>query len=98
MMDQDPALIKAMSEVEFRYQDTKLRLHEELGIEFFTCPVSGHNQHGQVERRIRTVQESLAESGIQNKRLHATGLQTMMKLTENQLNNLPIGYSYKKRP
>ena len=94
MMDQDPALIKAMSEVEFKYQDTKLKLHEEWGIEFFTCPVSGHNQHGQVERRIRTVQESLAESGLQNKRLHATGLQTLMKLTENQLNNLPLGYSY----
>ena len=94
MMDQDPAIIKALSEVEYEYHDTKMKLHEELGIEFFTCPVSGHNQHGQVERRIRTIQESLAESGIQNKRLHATGLQTLMKLTENQLNNLPLGYSY----
>merc|ERR1711888_461787 len=26
--------------------------------------------------------------------LHATGLQTLFKLIENQLNNLPIGYTY----
>ena len=94
MMDQDSALIKAMSEVEIQFKDTKLKLHQEWGIEFFTCPVSGHNQHGQVERRIRTVQESLTEAGLQSKRLHATGLQTMLKMTENQLNNLPLGYSY----
>ena len=83
-----------MAEVEFKYQDTKLKLHEQLGIEFFTCPVSGHNQHGQVERKIRTVQESMAESGLLSRRLHATGLQTMMKLIENQVNNMPMGYSF----
>ena len=94
MMDQDSALIKAMSEVEIQFKDTKLKLHQEWGIEFFTCPVSGHNQHGQVERRIMTAQESLTEAGLQSKRLHATGLQTMLKMTENQLNNLPLGYSY----
>ena len=27
-------------------------------------------------------------------RLHATGLQTVLKLIENDLNNLPFGYSY----
>ena len=94
MMDQDPPLLKAMSEVELSFKDTRLKLHEEWGIEFFTCPVSGHNQHGHVERKIKTVQESLSEAGLQTKRLHATGLQTMLKMTENQLNNLPLGYSY----
>ena len=94
LMDQDTALIKAMSEVEVNFKNLELKLHEEWGVEFFTCPVSGHNQHGQVERRIRTVQESLSEAGLESKRLHATGLQTLMKLVENQLNNLPLGYSY----
>ena len=27
-------------------------------------------------------------------RLHATGLQTVLKLIENDLNNLPLGFSY----
>ena len=27
-------------------------------------------------------------------RLHATGLQTLAKLVENDLNNLPLGFSY----
>ena len=40
------------------------------------------------------MQESLTEACLQNKRLHATGLQTLLKLIENQLNNLPLGYSY----
>ena len=94
MIDQDSAVVKALQEVEFEYQDTKFKLHTDLGIEFAVCPVSGHNEHGQVERKIRSVQESLTEAGIKSKRLHATGLQTLLKLVENQLNNLPIGFSF----
>jgi hypothetical protein len=94
MTDQDTAILKAMQEVEVNMLDTQLKLHKEWGtIEFSTCPVSGHNHHGQVERRIRSVQDSLSDAG-QTKRLHATGLQTMMKLVENQMNNLPLGFSY----
>ena len=94
LIDQDSALIKALTEVEFEFVTAKLEVHRALGIEFATCPVSGHNMHGQVERRIRTVQESLEEAGLKQKSLHATGLQTMLKLVENQINNLPIGYSF----
>ena len=94
LMDKDSALLKAMLEVELDFRDAQCKLNKEWGIEFSTCSVSGHNEHGQVERRIRTVQESLSEAGLQSKTLHATGLQTLLKLIENQLNNLPIGYSY----
>ena len=94
LIDQDATFIKAMSEVEFTYQDAEFQLHRDLGIEFVTCPVSGHNQHGQVERRIRTVKESLREAGVAKQKLTATGLQTMLKLIENQINNFPLGYCY----
>ena len=94
MVDDDSALIKAVQEVEVDLIDTKLRLQTEYGIEFEVCPVAGHNQHGHVERRIRTVQCSLEEAGLHSKRLHATGLQTLLKLIENQLNNLPLGFTY----
>ena len=94
LMDQDAAFLKVVNEVEYTYKDAKLKLNRELGIEFITCPVSGHHQNGQVERRIRSIQDSLEESGLKNKKLHATGLQTLLKLTENQLNNIPLGYSF----
>ena len=94
LIDKDSAIVKSMSEVEFHFQDAAFQLHREHGIEFLTCPVSGHNQNGQVERRIRTVQDSLRDAGIHSKRLHATGLQTILKLIENQINNMPLGYSY----
>ena len=36
----------------------------------------------------------MEKSDFSNLRVHATGLQTVMKLVENDLNNLPMGYSY----
>ena len=96
MIDQDAALLKAVQGVEFDYMDTKFKLHTDWGIEFSVCPVAGHNQHGQVERRIRSVQESLNEAGLKNKKFTATGLQTLLKLVENQINNLPLGFSFGK--
>ena len=59
-----------------------------------TAPVSGHNYTGLIERKIRTVQDMFERIGLKNKKLHATGLQTVAKLVENNLNNLPIGFSY----
>ena len=40
-----------------------------------------HTEYG--EKRIRTIQESLAECGLDNTRLHATSLQTLLKLEDN---------------
>ena len=94
LVDDDSALVKAVQEVEINLLNTQLALHTEYGIEFSICPVSGHNQHGQVERKIRSIKDSLKEAGFQNKRLHATGFQTLLKLIENQLNNFPLGYVY----
>ena len=50
--------------------------------------------HGQVERVIKSVQESFKDSGLLSGRYHATGLQTMCKIVENQYNNLPLGYHF----
>ena len=69
-------------------------LYKEFGIDFVTCPVGGHNCHGHVERVIKSVKESLDDCGLKNKRIHATGLQTLFKIIENNYNNLPIGYHY----
>ena len=47
-----------------------------------------------VERKIRTVQEAFQRIDLGNMRLHATGLQTLAKLIENDFNNVPLGFSY----
>ena len=77
--------MKALDEAEIDLKDLQLLVHKERGIKFRTCPVSGHNFHGAVERKIRAVQECLEKSEISNMRLHATGLQTVLKLIENNL-------------
>ena len=94
MIDQDSAVMRAVQNVEFEYLDMKFKLHTDWGIHFTVCPVNAHNQNGQVERKIRSVQDSLNEAGLPSKKLHATGLQTLLKLVENQLNNLPLGFTY----
>ena len=38
----------------------------------------------------------MEKSEIDKQRVHATGLQTIAKLIENDLNNLPLGYSYSR--
>ena len=93
--DQESALMKLLKEAEVNILDLQYYLYKEVkGIQFKVCPVSGHNFHGLVERRIRTIQECLDECEMKTKRLHATGVQTFCKIVENNLNNLPLGYSY----
>ena len=94
LVDQDSGILKVLREAEVNLKDVELILYKEKGIKFRTCPVSGHNYHGGVERVIRSVQECLDKMEIANMRLHATGLQTVLKLIENDMNNLPLGYSY----
>jgi len=94
LTDQDSGIVKMLKEAEVNMKDINLILFKEKGINFKVCPVSGHNYHGLVERKIRTVQECLDKVDIASMRLHATGLQTLVKLIENDMNNLPIGFSY----
>ena len=94
LVDQDSGILKALKEVEIDIRDLDLLFHKEKGMKFKTCPVSGHNYHGLVERKIRTVQECLDKHEVNGMRLHATGLQTFCKLIENEMNNLPFGYSF----
>ena len=94
LVDQDSGILKVLKEAEVNLRDIDLVLSKERGIKFRTCPVSGHNFHGSVERKIRSVQDCLDKMDIPNMRLHATGLQTVLKLIENDLNNLPLGSSY----
>ena len=94
MVDQDSALMKALYNAEVNLRDLQHVLYSEHGVMFTTCPVGGHNQHGHVERVIKSVQTMLEDTGVKTKRMTATGLQTLLKLVENNYNSLPLGYSY----
>ena len=94
LCDKQSSIKKFLRDSCIEMRDLEYRLVVEYGIKFLTCPVSGHNFHGQVERCVRSVRDSLSASGAFNKILHATGLQTVMKLVENQINNVPLGYAF----
>ena len=94
LVDKESGILKALNEAEVDIRNLDLLLHKEKGMRFKCCPVSGHNYHGLVERKIRTVQECLDKCDVDGMRLHSTGLQTFCKLVENQMNNLPMGYSF----
>ena len=94
LLDQDSSFMKAVNNAEIKLKDLQLRSFREQGIICEVAPVSGHNFTGLVERKIKTVQEAFVQVDLKNKRLHATGLQTFAKLVENDLNNVPMGFSY----
>ena len=96
LLDQEKSFMKAVKDAQVDLRDLSLRCYREHGIRCETAPVSGHNYTGLIERKIRTVQEAFDKIGMKSKKLHATGLQTVAKLVENNLNNLPIGFSYGK--
>jgi len=94
--DQDSGIMSALANAQVTLRDLELKLYEENEIVFKTCPVGGHDQNGQVERVIQSIQQGLHDSGLQQQRLHSTGLQTLCKCIENSYNSVPIGYSYSR--
>ena len=93
-LDKEPSFMKVVREAQIDLQDLQLRVFKECGVRFQTAPVSAHNFHGLVERKIRTVQEAFKKIDLDNMRIHSTGLQTLAKLVENAQNNLPLGFSF----
>ena len=95
-VDQDSGALAGFQSVELEYRDLEHKLWTQFGISFSTCPVGGHDQHGLVERVIKSIKETFDDFGLDKSRIHATGWQTFCKLAENAYNNLPIGYSYSR--
>ena len=96
MCDKDSSLLAAAQEIKVNLRNLSHQLYSEHGIMFETCAVGGHDQHGKVERTIRTIQDSLEDFGWKKMRIHAMGVQTLCKQVENAYNNLPLGYRYER--
>ena len=94
LIDKDSGIMKALNDANVSLKDMQGIVYKERKIKFKTCPIGGHNFHGAVERRIRCIEENMEKAGIFKLKIHATGLQTVLKLIENQMNNLPLGYMF----
>ena len=79
-VDQAKAIECGLENVEFDLRGLQHILERQHGIDFEVCPVAGRNQHGHVERVIRSVQESFNDCGLLTKRYTATTLQTLAEL------------------
>ena len=92
--DKEASIMKVLKDVDVNLRDLQHNLYKERGVIMETCPVGAHDQHGKVERSIRSIQDSLADVGLDSMRVHSIGLQTLCKQVENAYNNLPLGYRY----
>ena len=89
LTDRGGQLVSGCESVVLNMTDIKGSLNRKYGIEFSTCPVGGHNFHGKVERKIRTIRETL-NKGVHNKRLSYLEWETTCSEISNSINNLPV--------
>jgi hypothetical protein len=91
LIDRDSAFMQVLREGEIEIVDLETQMRSRTQVDFQLCPVSGHNQHGLVESKINVIQTGLRKIGVEKERLHATGLQTFLKLVECDMNSCPFG-------
>ena len=89
LIDEGGQLVKGCETMKLNINDIASRLHQDLKIDFETCPVGGHNQHGRVERKIREVRLSLQKI-MQNERLSLLQWETIAAVVTNSINDMPI--------
>ena len=88
-IDAGSQLVSGCEKAVLNMSDVKGQLNREYGIEFDTAPVGGHNFHGKVERKIRTVRDSL-EKSMHKARLSVLEWETLCSEVSNSINNLPV--------
>ena len=89
LIDEGSQLKKGCESMLISFRDTKMKLNRDFHVEFDTCPVGGHYFHGKVERKIRSIRESL-ERCMNNERLSILQWETLAAQVANSLNNMPI--------
>ena len=90
-IDEGGQLIKACKELEFNVTELvdTLNTRYNVGIEYSTCPVGGHNVHGMVERSIKELKK-IFRAVYGGLKLSITGYETAFQWTANEINCLPI--------
>lgn len=90
-IDQGSQLLSAVQNMQLSIQDVTGELFSkyEVGIKYTTCPVSGHNAHGQVERGIKEV-KALLERCYTGFHMDVLTIETAFQWIAAELNNIPI--------
>ena len=89
LIDEGGQLIKGCQTMKFDLTDIQQQLYKDVQLEFQTCPVGGHNMHGRVERKIKSIRNSL-EKNMHLQRLSIIQWETMASVVTNSINNMPI--------
>ena len=89
LIDEGSQLISGCENIVLNMSDLKSQLSKEYGIDFDTCPVGGHNFHGRVERKIRSIREVMNKS-VRGYRLSVLEWETLCAEISNTMNNMPV--------
>ena len=89
LTDEGSQLVKGCENILISFKDTQHKLSQNCKVEFQICPVGGHNMHGKVERKIKSIRESL-ERSVVNERLSVLQWETVGTQIANSINDLPI--------
>ena len=90
-IDAGSQLVKACKDVELSIVDVArdLSTKYQVGVEYETCPVGGHNAHGAVERSIKDI-KVLLERVFSGLKLDLISYETCFAWIANELNCFPI--------
>ena len=90
-IDQGSQLMSACKNMQISIVDITSQLNSkyQVGVKYTTCAVSGHNQHGQVERCIKEI-KSLLSRVYQGLKLDILSHETCFNWIASELNNMPI--------
>ena len=89
LYDEGSQLITGFSSTKIDFQDTKFQLHHYMNVEYEPCPTTAHHMHGNVERKIRHIKESIEKTVI-NKRLLVLQWETLIAEISNSTKDLPL--------
>ena len=87
--DSGSQLVNGCENMVINMCDISGKLHREYGIDFKVCPVGGHNFHGRVERKIRTIKETISKTA-HDARLSVLEWESLSAEIANSVNNLPV--------
>ena len=93
LIDEGSQLVKGCQEMMLNFRDIQQQLHQNQKVEFEVCPVGGHNMHGKVERKIKSVKESI-EKMLHNERISVLQWETTASQISNSINDLPLALPY----
>ena len=63
LTDEGSQLIKGCEGMRLNFRDAQHKLYTDVQVDLEVCPVGGHNMHGKVERKIKSIRESLDRRG-----------------------------------